>query len=231
MSQVLLATAALTALSVSSSSLGLASRLGALVGASRTSLPRPEDERHDREGSANSIGRDSLPKSLLATFGATAAAAVLLKGGDMIETGARTSWSLGGDNTPRALVDLSTVMKFLAGISVGWQVTRLVRGFCRWDEASEPSGDHRQDAFEPRPLHTDGQSTAAPEADEALLRSTGAGLTLALLGGGVMGLLYFRSNEDSFDDVLWNSRLNVGATLLTGASLGVALRTGKALLS
>ncbi|KEP64855.1 UNVERIFIED_CONTAM: hypothetical protein HHA_203230 [Hammondia hammondi] len=224
MSQVLLATGALTALSVSGCSLGLASRLLSHLGSSQ----RQSEERADNEGSSSSSAHDGLSKSLLTTFGAAAAAAVLFKGGDVIEAGARTSWTLGGDNTPRALVDLSTVMKFLAGISVGWQVARLLNGFCRWGETPEPRLEQRYETFVPRPPATNEDPHVD---DETLVKSTGAGLTLALLSGGVMGLLYCRSLESSFDDVLWNSRMNVGATLLTGASLGVVLRAGKALMS
>ncbi|PFH34566.1 hypothetical protein BESB_065990 [Besnoitia besnoiti] len=233
MSRVLIATGALTALSFCGCGLGLGSRLGALVGCS----PAPSERRKrggtqdvDREETELTSGKpDSLPKSLVQTFGAAGVAVALFKGGDMIETGARTSWSLGADNMPRNLVDLSTVMKFLAGITLGWQAARLVKGFFRSGESTDPSVLQQDDELVYETLIRE-QGGITP-ADDPLVKSTTAGLTLVLLGGGMVGALYSRIPESSFDDVLWNTRMNVAASLMGGAGLGVVLRTGGELLS
>ncbi|PHJ24523.1 hypothetical protein CSUI_001632 [Cystoisospora suis] len=219
MSRVAIAGGGLTALCLC----GYGSSLATVLGAFSTSPVDPVPRKKSEEP-ASTDGHLSLPRVLFSTLGAAGAAALLYKGGNMIEAGARTSWSLGAVQTSRDFIDLSTLMKCLAGLSLGWQGVWLFKSF------SSPGRAHREKSAEsesPTSPATEHGMALTQEGEDALVQTALTGLGLAVLGGGMVGALWFRIPEETFDDVLLNARLSVAASLMGGGGLGMMLRLGK----
>lgn len=220
MSRVAIAGGGLTALCLCGYGSSLATMLGAFA-ATRGDLASQRDEPGEIAVTSEQL---SLPRTLLSTLGAAAAAALLYKGGDMVEAGARTSWSLGAVQTSRDFIDLSTLLKCLAGLSVGWQGVRLFRSFFSAGHAYQEKAAGLENRVSPA---AEQDPALTQEGEDALVQTALAGLGLAVLGGGMVGALWFRVPEETFDDVLLNTRLSVAASLMGGSGIGLMLRVGR----